>query len=109
MFCCLIEEKIEPEDSIVQGMTMGIIDTKDLRAAGSLLEISDVVFGKLLAQVEADYVKLGDIVRGDLLTFPDRFHLEICRDRFPVQLYHEDEGPLYARDLSEVRRANLVG
>ena len=35
------------------------IDTKDLRATGPFLEIGDVMFGKLPAQVEADYVELG--------------------------------------------------
>jgi hypothetical protein len=35
------------------------IHTEDLRATGSFLEIGDVVFGKLLAQVGADHVTLG--------------------------------------------------
>lgn len=34
------------------------IDTEDLCAAGSFREIGDVVFGKLLTQVEADCVEL---------------------------------------------------
>lgn len=55
----LIEEKIEPNDSVMEGMTMRPIDTEDLRPTGSFLEIGDVVFGKLLSQVEADHVKLG--------------------------------------------------
>ena len=55
----LVEEEVEPEDSVMEGVTMRPIDTKDLRATGSFLEIGDVVFGKLLAQVEADHVKLG--------------------------------------------------
>ncbi len=41
---------------------MWVIDTEDLRATGSFLEIGDVVFGKLLPQVEADRVKFGCIV-----------------------------------------------
>lgn len=60
-FGSLIEEKVEPEDSIVEGVTMRPIDTEDLRATGSFLEIGDVVLGKLLAQVEADHIKLGSI------------------------------------------------
>lgn len=55
----LIEEKVESDDSVMEGVTMRPIDTEDLRATGSFLEIGDVVFRKLLAQVEADYVKLG--------------------------------------------------
>jgi hypothetical protein len=54
----LIEEKVEPEDHVMEGVTMRPIDTEDMRAAGSFLEVGDVVFGKLLAQVEADHVKL---------------------------------------------------
>jgi hypothetical protein len=57
----LIEEKVEPEDSVMEGVTVRPIDTEDLRATGSFLEIDDVVFGKLLAQVEADHVKFGYI------------------------------------------------
>lgn len=45
----LIEKKVEPEDRVMEGVTMRPIDTEDLCAAGSLLEIGDVVFGKLLA------------------------------------------------------------
>jgi len=37
------------------------IDTEDLCATGSFLEIGDVMIGKLLAQVEADHVELGYI------------------------------------------------
>ena len=40
-------------------MAVRSIDTEDLRATGPFLEIGDVVFGKLPAQVEADYVELG--------------------------------------------------
>ena len=56
-FSGLIEEKVEPDDSVMEGVTVRPIDTEDLRATGSFQEIDDVVFGKLLAQVEADYVK----------------------------------------------------
>ena len=55
----LIEEKVEPDDSVMEGMTMRPIDTEDLRPTGSFLEICNVVFGKLLSQVEADHVELG--------------------------------------------------
>ena len=58
-FGSLIEEKVEPEDSVMQGVPMRPIHTEDLRATGSFLEIGDVVFGKLLAQVGADHVTLG--------------------------------------------------
>jgi hypothetical protein len=46
----------------MEGVTMRVIDTEDLRATGSFLEIGDVVPGKLLPQVEADHVKFGYIV-----------------------------------------------
>ena len=61
VFVSLIAEKIEPDDSVMERVTMRPIDTEDLRATGSFLEIGDVVFGKLLAQVEADRVELGYI------------------------------------------------
>ena len=61
VFVRLIAEKIEPDDSVMEGMTVRPIDTEDLRATGSFLEVGDVVFGKLLAQVEADRVELGYI------------------------------------------------
>jgi len=57
----LIAEKIQPDDSVMEGVTVRPIDTEDLCATGSFREIGDVVFGKLLAQVEADHVKLGYI------------------------------------------------
>ena len=41
---------------------MRVIDTENLRATCSFLEISNVVFGKLLPQVEADHVEFGYIV-----------------------------------------------
>jgi hypothetical protein len=37
------------------------IDTKDLCPTGSLREIGDMMFGKLLAQVEEDHVEFGCI------------------------------------------------
>lgn len=61
IFGGLIEEKVEPDDSVMEGVTVRPIDTEDLCATGSFLEIGDVVFGKLLAQVEADHVELGYI------------------------------------------------
>jgi hypothetical protein len=61
VFVRLIAEKIEPDDSVMEGMTVRPIDTEDLCATGSFLEVGDVVFGKLLAQVEADRVELGYI------------------------------------------------
>jgi len=61
VFVRLIAEKIEPDDSVMERVTMWPIDTEDLCATGSFLEIGDVVFGKLLAQVEADRVELGSI------------------------------------------------
>lgn len=61
VFVSLIAEKIEPDDSVMERVTMWPIDTEDLCATGSFLEIGDVVFGKLLAQVEADRVELGYI------------------------------------------------
>jgi hypothetical protein len=58
-FSGLIEEKVKPDDSVMEGVTVRPIDTEDLCATGSFLEIGDVVLGKLLAQVEADHVELG--------------------------------------------------
>ena len=58
-FVRLILEKVEPDDSVMERMAVRPIDTEDLRPTGSFLEIGDVVLGKLLAQVEADHVKLG--------------------------------------------------
>jgi len=58
VFVRLIAEKIEPDDGVMEGVTMRPIDTEDLCATGSFLEVGDVVFGKLLAQVEADRVEL---------------------------------------------------
>ena len=55
----LIEEKVEPDDSVMEWMTVRPINTENLCPTGSVLEISDVVVGKLLAQVEANHVKLG--------------------------------------------------
>ena len=57
----LIVEEVESDDSVVEWMTLRSVDPEDLRATGSFLEIGDVVFGKLLAQVEADHIKLGYI------------------------------------------------
>ena len=57
----LVEQKVQPDDSVMEGVTMRPIDTEDLRPTGSFLEIGDVVFGKLLAQVEADHVELSYI------------------------------------------------
>jgi hypothetical protein len=61
VFVRLIAEKIEPDDSVMEGVTVRPIDTEDLCATGSFLEVGDVVFWKLLAQVEADHVELGYI------------------------------------------------
>jgi hypothetical protein len=55
----LIEEKVKPDDSVMEWVTVRPIDTEDLCATGSFLEIGDVMLGKLLAQVEADHVELG--------------------------------------------------
>ena len=57
----LIVEEVESDDSVVEWMTLRSVDPEDLRATGSFLEIGDVVFRKLLAQVETDRVELGYI------------------------------------------------
>jgi len=57
-FSRLIEEKVEPNDCVMEWMTLGPIDTKDLRPAGTLLNIADVVVGELLPQVQANHLKL---------------------------------------------------
>ncbi len=55
----LTEEKVQPEDRVMEGMAMGSVDPEDMGAAGALLEIGDMVLGKLLAQVETDHVEFG--------------------------------------------------
>jgi hypothetical protein len=50
-FSRLIEEKVEPNDGIMEWMTLGPIDTEYLRAMGSVLNIGDVVLRELLTQV----------------------------------------------------------
>ena len=55
----LTEEKVKPDDSVMEWVTVRPIDTEDLCATGSFLEISDVMLGKLLTQVEADHVEFG--------------------------------------------------
>lgn len=51
-FSRLIEEKVEPNDGIMERMTLGPIDTEYLRAMGSVLNIGDdVVLRELLTQV----------------------------------------------------------
>jgi len=57
----MIAEKVEPDDSVMEGVTVRPIDTEYLCPTGSFLEIEDVVFGKLLAQVDTDHVELGYI------------------------------------------------
>ena len=57
----MIAEKVEPDDHVMEGVTVRPIDTEDLCPTGSFLEIEDLMFGKLLAQVEADHVELGYI------------------------------------------------
>jgi hypothetical protein len=59
VFRRLIVEEVEPDDSIVEWMTVRPIDPEDLCATGSFLEVGDVVFGKLLAQIEADHIEFG--------------------------------------------------
>ena len=61
------------------------IDTEDLRATGSFLEIGDVVFRKLLAQVEADHVKLGYIAHVPFCTFPDISCSQSHHDWFSIR------------------------
>lgn len=67
VFCCLTEKKIEPDDSIMERVTMRPIDTEYLRTTGSLREIGNVVFGKLTVQVEKDHVELGCIIHAPLV------------------------------------------
>ncbi|MDZ4733027.1 MAG: hypothetical protein SGJ16_05500 [Nitrospirota bacterium] len=49
VFGCLIEEEVEPDDSVMEGVALRPINTEDLRTTGSFLEVGDVVLGKLLA------------------------------------------------------------
>ena len=48
-FDSLAEEKVEPEDSLMEGVAMWPIDTENMRAAGAFLEIGDVMLRELLA------------------------------------------------------------
>ena len=64
---------------------MRVIDTENLCATGSFLEIGDVVLGKLLPQVEADHVKFGYIVHVPLYTFPDRSSSKSRHARFALR------------------------
>ena len=57
------------------------IDTEDLGPTGSILRIGDVVFGELLAQIEANYVKLGYIAHGTQYT-PSIFLKSWCQLNF---------------------------
>ena len=57
-FSRLIEEKVKPNDCVMEWMTVGPIDTEDLRAASSILHIDDVVSGELLLQIQANHIKL---------------------------------------------------
>ena len=61
VFGRMIAEKVEPDDHVMEGVTVRPIDTEDLCPTGSFLEIEDLMFGKLLAQVETDHVELGYI------------------------------------------------
>ena len=72
VFCGLIEEKVELDDSVMEGVTVRPIDTEDLCSSGSFREISNVMFGKLLAQVEADRIELGYIAHVSVV------HLSRC-------------------------------
>ena len=63
-FGSLIEEKVEPQDCVMQWVPLWRIDTKDLCAAGAFLKVGDVMLGKLVAQVETDHGKLGCIAHG---------------------------------------------
>jgi hypothetical protein len=44
----MIKQKVELQDSVMEGATSRRIDTKNLGATGSFKEINDEVFGKLL-------------------------------------------------------------
>ena len=71
VFCAPIEEKIEANNHIMEGVTVGCIDTKDLCAASTFREVGNMVFGKLLTQVKADRIELGYVVHV-LLVGPSR-------------------------------------
>ena len=72
-FGSVVEEKVQTDDSIMERVAMWTIDTKDMRAAGALLEISDMVLGELLAQVEANDMDLGYIAHVCLSAFPNLY------------------------------------
>ena len=48
-FGSLVEEKVQSDDSVMQGVAMRPIDTEDMRATGAFLEIGDVVLRELLS------------------------------------------------------------
>lgn len=70
-FYSLVEEKVQPDDSVMEGMAMRPIDPEDMGAAGAFFEIGEVVFGELLAQVNADHLKFCEIAHVRVSTFPD--------------------------------------
>ena len=85
VFVRLIAEKIEPDDGVMEGVTVRPIDTEDLCATGSFLEVGDVVFGKLLAQVEADRVELGYIAHVPFVYLSDISCSMRHHDWFPLR------------------------
>ena len=95
---CLIVEKVEPNDRVVEWMTVRPIDTEDLRATGSFLEIRNVVFGKLLTQVEADHIEFGYVTHVSIV------HPSGSGLGFSLSLAIRPRDPVYAIGLWEVRR-----
>jgi len=94
----LIEEKVQPDHSIMEGMTVRPIDAEDLRATGSFLEICEVVFRKLLAQVETDYVELSYIAQVSFAYL----------SRYLLSKEPPRGNSVYALGICEVRRSDIV-
>ena len=69
-FGSLVEEKVQSDDGVMQGVATRPIDTEDMRAIGAFLKIGDVVLRELLSQVEADHIKLREIAHLSFSTFP---------------------------------------
>lgn len=67
VFCAPIEEKVKPNDHVMEGVTLRPIHTKDLRAAGAFREVGNMVFGKLLTQVKADRIERGYVIHVPLV------------------------------------------
>jgi len=109
VFRRLIVEEVEPDDSVVEWVTVRPIDPEDLRATGSFLEIGDVVFGKLLAQVEADHIEFGYVAHVPCVHPSGIVCSKSQEDRCSLRCSRYVPGDtVYAIDLCKVMRPDRV-